>query len=115
MEFTVKRICLLACSVLLGSSNLGMETHAQDSIHVERFPALTLDDAIRAIETQPGFEVELVASEPQIASPVAMEFDAAGDLWVAEMLDYSEQEHEALGRVSRLRDRDLDGVMDEKR
>jgi putative membrane-bound dehydrogenase-like protein len=113
MEFTVKRICLLACSVLLGSSNLGMETHAQDSIHVERFPALTLDDAIRAIETQPGFEVELVASEPQIASPVAMEFDAAGDLWVAEMLDYSEQEHEALGRVSRLRDRDRDGVMDE--
>ncbi len=98
---------------LAGAPGLGPSTSAQDSISVGRFPALSIDEAKQAIETLPGFELELVASEPQIASPVAMEFDAAGDLWVVEMLDYSEQEHEALGRVSRLRDRNRDGVMDE--
>jgi putative membrane-bound dehydrogenase-like protein len=103
-------LCLAAFAV---SPCLSPCLRAQESKQVGRFPALSLSDAFRAIETQPEFGVELVASEPQIASPVAMEFDAAGDLWVVEMLDYSEQEQEALGRVSRLRDRDRDGVMDE--
>ncbi len=79
---------------------------------VERFPLLSLEQAQAAIETQPGFAIELVASEPLIASPVAMQFDRYGDLWVVEMLDYSEQENESLGRVSRLFDDDHDGAMD---
>jgi putative membrane-bound dehydrogenase-like protein len=115
----VRRIFKFALSAALGVSGLAGATGlvpratAQESISVGRFPALSIEEAKQAIETLPGYELELVASEPQIASPVAMEFDAAGDLWVVEMLDYSEQEHEALGRVSRLRDRDRDGVMDE--
>jgi putative membrane-bound dehydrogenase-like protein len=99
--------------VLTAPKSISPKAYAQDSISVGRFPALSIEEAKQAIETLPGYELELVASEPQIASPVAMEFDAAGDLWVVEMLDYSEQEQEALGRVSRLRDRDRDGVMDE--
>jgi putative membrane-bound dehydrogenase-like protein len=98
---------------LVAANSIGPKLYAQDSISVGRFPALSIDQAKQAIETLPGYAIELVASEPQIASPVAIEFDAAGDLWVVEMLDYSEQEQEALGRVSRLRDRDRDGVMDE--
>ncbi|MCU0707258.1 MAG: hypothetical protein MUF23_03105 [Pirellula sp.] len=86
---------------------------AQEPLHLERLPAIPLRDAMQAIETQPGFAVELVASEPLVSSPVAMEFDAAGDLFVVEMIDYSEQEHEALGRVTRLRDTNHDGLMDE--
>jgi putative membrane-bound dehydrogenase-like protein len=35
-----------------------------------------------------GLKVELVASEPDVQSPVAMAFDKAGRLWVVEMLDY---------------------------
>ena len=108
----------VACLVLGGlglvaPKSFGPNAYGQDSISVGRFPAVSIDEAKQSIETLPGYAIELVASEPQIASPVAIEFDAAGDLWVVEMLDYSEQEHEALGRVSRLRDRDRDGVMDE--
>ena len=79
---------------------------------VERIAPLSLDDVRAAIEVQPGFEVELVASEPLIQSPVAMSFDASGALWVVEMVDYSEQENDALGRLSKLTDTDSDGRMD---
>ena len=41
-----------------------------------------------AIRVDPGFEVGLFAADPHLASPVAMTFDADGDVYVAEMLDY---------------------------
>jgi putative membrane-bound dehydrogenase-like protein len=52
--------------------------------------------------------IELVAAEPQVASPVAMAWDADGFLYVAEMIDYPI----ALpaGRIRRLEDRDGDGL-----
>lgn len=80
---------------------------------VERIAPLTLEQVQAAIEVQSGYEVELVASEPLIKSPVAMAFDASGALWVVEMVDYSEQENDSLGRLSRLVDNDNDGVMDQ--
>ena len=87
--------------------------NAQDSLlHVERFPALGLDEAKSAIELVPGYSVELVASEPMVTSPVAIQFDPQGAMWVVEMVDYSEQENDSLGRISRLEDRDHDGRMD---
>ena len=42
----------------------------------------------RPSQTQAGLAVELFAAEPHLASPVAMAFDADGDVYVAEMLDY---------------------------
>lgn len=36
----------------------------------------------------PGFEIQLVAAEPDIAKPISMAFDAAGRLWVAETRFY---------------------------
>jgi putative membrane-bound dehydrogenase-like protein len=79
---------------------------------VERIAPLTIQQVTQAIELQPGYEIELVASEPLIKSPVAIAFDADGALWVVEMVDYSEQENDALGRLSKLIDTDGDGVMD---
>ena len=36
----------------------------------------------------PGFEIELVASEPEIAKPMNMAFDTRGRLWVTDTLEY---------------------------
>jgi len=47
---------------------------------VQRIAPLTLQQAQAAIELQPGFQIELVASEPLIKSPVAIAFDATGAL-----------------------------------
>jgi putative membrane-bound dehydrogenase-like protein len=35
-----------------------------------------------------GFEIQLYASEPNIAKPIAMAWDARGRLWIAETVDY---------------------------
>lgn len=79
---------------------------------MKRVPPLTLEQAQSAIETLPGFEIELVASEPLVVDPVAMAFDSRGRLLVIEMIDYSEQDKEHMGRLRRLEDTDQDGKMD---
>ncbi len=48
----------------------------------------TPDESAAAIQTEAGLAVELFAAEPHLASPVAMTFDADGNVYVAEMIDY---------------------------
>ena len=36
----------------------------------------------------PGFEIQLVASEPDIGKPMNMEFDAKGRLWISQSREY---------------------------
>ncbi len=55
----------------------------------------------------PRLTVELVASEPELDSPVAVSWDADGKLYVAEMIDYPVGP--TSGRVRLLEDRDGDG------
>jgi putative heme-binding domain-containing protein len=45
-------------------------------------------DALRAFVVPEGFEVQLVASEPEIGKPVSMSFDVSGRLWIAETRAY---------------------------
>lgn len=69
-----------------------------------------------AIRTHDDLEVELVAAEPLVADPVAIDFAPDGSLLVAEMPDYSrmvDAEFTPVGRVRRLVDRDGDGALDE--
>jgi putative membrane-bound dehydrogenase-like protein len=75
-----------------------------------RIPPLAPRDALNSFQFgRDGFEIEQVASEPLVASPVAMDFDADGRLFVAEMRDYSEQDKERLGRIRLLEDTDNNG------
>lgn len=59
-----------------------------DPAAYEASPAVTPADALETFRTVPGGEVELVASEPLIDSPVDIEWDARGRMWVVEMPDY---------------------------
>jgi putative membrane-bound dehydrogenase-like protein len=49
---------------------------------------LSPQDSVAALATKPGLKVELVASEPLIADPVAIDWGIDGRLWVLEMGDY---------------------------
>ena len=56
-----------------------------------RYPkngAQTAADTVRSFELQPGFKASVVASEPLITKPVAMQWDAQGRLWIAETPEY---------------------------
>lgn len=87
---------------------------ADYSSELPRIPAKSIEEAMKCLETQPGFRIELVAAEPLLKSPVAYAFNAEGYLFVVEMVDYSEQETEHLGSIARLEDVDHDGRMDKR-
>lgn len=77
-----------------------------------RFPPVPPARALQTFEVKKGFHLELVASEPNVVSPVAVSFDENGKMYVVEMIDYSERRDETphLGRIRLLEDLDGDGV-----
>jgi mono/diheme cytochrome c family protein/glucose/arabinose dehydrogenase len=80
---------------------------------------LSPEDAIKTFYMPPGYRVELVASEPLVQEPVALDWDVAGRLWVVEMPGWmpdinAASEHDPLGRVVVLEDQNGDGRMDKR-
>ena len=49
---------------------------------------LTPEQSMQHLVVPAGFEVQLVASDPEIKKPIAMNWDERGRLWIAETLDY---------------------------
>jgi putative membrane-bound dehydrogenase-like protein len=74
-----------------------------------RIPPREPEEALETFTVAEGFEVQMVAREPEIVDPVAMAFDEDGRLFVVEMRDYSEDYDLRLGRIRLLEDRDGDG------
>lgn len=73
-------------------------------------------DAGKAFVIRPGFRIELVAAEPLVRSPVAMDFDENGVLYIVEYRDYNQfanpKGSDVRGCVKRLEDADGDGRYD---
>ena len=75
----------------------------------------TPERSLGSIEVQPGFKVELVAAEPLVMDPVAIDWGPDGKLWVVEMADYPlgmDDRGKPGGRVRYLEDTDGDGKYD---
>jgi putative membrane-bound dehydrogenase-like protein len=69
-------------------------------------------EAIATFETLPGFEMQLVASEPQIREPIVVTYDENGLMYAAEYLKFPSHEGKSDGpdgRIRLLRDSDGDG------
>ena len=72
-------------------------------------------DSLKAFKTRPGFKIDLIASEPLIGSPVAMDFDENSNLYVAEYPEYNayaNPDFKQQGRIKLLQDSNNDGVYD---
>lgn len=77
--------------------------------------AKTPQSSLRSIRTRPGFQVELVAAEPLVQSPIAFAWGPDGKLWVVEMGDYplgADNKGKPGGRIKYLEDTDGDGRYD---
>lgn len=72
---------------------------------------LSPEEALSTFELAPGFQIELVASEPLISDPVAMEIDEYGRMYVVEMHGYP-LDKTGSGKIKLLNDTDGDGQMD---
>ena len=89
-----------------------------DIVHPDSIPPApvrTAGEAMLDFEVESGFEVQLVASEPDIVDTVALAFDEDGAMWVVEMRDYmvtpeGDQTGEPQGRIVVVRDEDGDGA-----
>ena len=75
----------------------------------------TPERSLGSIEVQSGFKVELVAAEPLVMDPVAIDWGSDGKLWVVEMADYPlgmDDRGKPGGRVRYLEDTNGDGKYD---
>ena len=100
-------LCLIARPI----PSLGQQTASpvDYSAELPRVLALSPDEAMQAIEVSDGFEIQLAASEPLVNSPVAIEWDEGGGLFVCEMRGYSENREDGISQVRYLTDSDHDG------
>src|SRR4051794_7198889 len=55
---------------------------------VRKTEPLTPEQEQKTFHLPPGFEIQLVASEPQIGKPMNMSFDAKGRLWISQSREY---------------------------
>ena len=83
----------------------------------ETSPVLSARDEMATFVMAPGYRVELVAEEPLVVDPIAMDWDLEGRLWVIEMPGYMPDmlatgELQPVGRVVVLDDTNNDGRMD---
>lgn len=97
------------------------EVHSQvpDSFHLpdgtQGVAPRSPEESLRLMQTHKDLKIELVAAEPLIRDPVAIDFGSDGRLWVAEMNDYGHGVYEKFkqhGRIRWLRDTNNDGRFD---
>src|SRR3954469_12706434 len=85
----------------------------------ESAPALSAEEERQTIVVPPGYHVELVASEPLVVDPIAIDFDADGRMWVLEMPGFmpdtsGHDSREPINDVAVLEDTNGDGIMDRR-
>jgi len=81
-------------------------------------PALTPEQGLKTFKLHEDFAMSVVASDPMIQSPLAINFDGNGRMWVVEMRGYmlnvaGDGESDPIGRISILTDADHDGVFED--
>lgn len=80
---------------------------------------LSPKDALARMEVPEGLSVDLLAAEPQVTQPIAMNFDARGRLWVVEGHTYPVREpgnhNEGKDRILLFEDGDGDGSFETRK
>jgi mono/diheme cytochrome c family protein len=82
-------------------------------------PVLTPAQELKTFHMPPGYQVQLVASEPLVQDPILAEFDGDGRLWVVEMQGYAVGQKMAdltkpVSDIAILEDTNGDGVYDKR-
>ncbi|MFM8360003.1 MAG: hypothetical protein ACKOET_15765, partial [Verrucomicrobiota bacterium] len=81
---------LASCSLLLAVLAAGHAHAAEDqlALGVRTTEPLPPAEQQRKFRLPPGFEIQLVAHEPDLHKPMNLAFDAAGRLWVTTSIEY---------------------------
>ena len=86
MDFVFSRGAVVSAAACLYLATLGILAEASPPVAPTeaRSPA----EERSAFKVPPGFEIQLVASEPEIQKPMNMAFDTRGRLWVTHSIEY---------------------------
>lgn len=77
-------------------------------------PPVAPEQSLNYLETDSGRPVELVASEPLVFDPIAMQIDHRQRFWIVEMGDYPNPAAHGQSRVVVVSDSDGDGQLDKR-
>lgn len=109
-------VALLTACFLIAQAEQPKDSKEKDyAAELPRIPPTAPKDTLKAFKVAPGFTLELVASEPAIRSPVAVDFDEDGRMYVAEFPEYNQHgnpKFKERGAIKLLEDTDGDGVYD---
>jgi mono/diheme cytochrome c family protein/glucose/arabinose dehydrogenase len=67
------------------------DTAQQDPVSPDKIPPsppLQPEEALKTFKIQPGFHIDIAASEPLVQDPIALTFGPDGRVWVVEMRGY---------------------------
>ncbi|NBV23370.1 MAG: dehydrogenase [Proteobacteria bacterium] len=122
MTFRVLLSLLLTASVVLAQNGDKPGEKQESRVPKDKIPAnppLSPEAALKTFKLPPGFRIEVAAADPLVETPIAMQWDAAGRLWVVEMPSYmptptADGEQEPINRLSVLESSKGDGKYDKK-
>ena len=100
---TVIGLMLFCLSVALSSSLITNPSHE-----------VPPEQALATFQLAEGFQIEMIASEPLVSDPVAMEIDEFGRMYVVEMHGYP-LDKSGSGKIKLLSDTNGDGKMDDSK
>lgn len=117
------RDCCLVFRVLVtcgsGAGFLGWTPQASGADPFAEFvrssAPLTPQEQLKSFHLPPGFEIQLVAAEPDISKPMNMAFDEKGRLWITESREYpypAPKNRKGRDAIKVLEDTDGDGRAD---
>ncbi len=112
MPLTFARICCQCCLAATMLFAAACQLCADDQNGTSPPLGPSPDDVLTSFQHDPAVRVELAAAEPVVVDPVALCFDEAGRLFVAEMGDYPVgpgDDPQAVSRIKLLSDTDGDG------
>ena len=96
----MQRILILLVSLFLLATPLTAQPKAKwpPNPNVAATEPLRPEEQIKKFKLPRGFEIQLVASDPDIRKPININFDAAGRLWLTETIEYPFAAKEGQGR-----------------
>jgi putative membrane-bound dehydrogenase-like protein len=77
-------------------------------------PPYKVADALKTFRIEPGFRIEAFLAEPDVRSPVDMEWDEDGRIYVVENPGYPLNTEGKVGKVIRFEDTNRDGHPDRR-
>jgi mono/diheme cytochrome c family protein len=119
MPIALRSLSLAAVLVALIPTRYALSRGTELPANADDAPVLTPAQTMASYRLPAGYKLELVAAEPLVQDPVAIDFDPDGRMYVVEMRAFMPNlagtgEDRPIGRIVVLEDTNDDGKMDKK-